>query len=402
MPPRLLFINRYAWPDESATAQMLTDLSEGLAARGRVVTVVTSRQRLDDPRADLPAREARNGVQVIRAWTTRFGRGNLAGRLIDYLSFYVSAFIAVLAHARAGDLVIAKTDPPMLGAVIGPAAWLKRAALINWWQDVYPEIAVRLGVLREGSLLVHLLLWVRNRLLRHARLNVVVGERMRAHLEAAAPGAAFAVIPNWSADLPHTAVPSPDNPLRREIGAGDKVLFMYSGNLGRAHPFDALLEAGERLRERRDLHFLIVGGGARLEQVRNEAAKRGLRNWSFLPYQPRERLAESLGAADVHLVTLDPAVEGLIVPSKIYGVLAAGRPSVFVGAASGEVAQVIEKHGCGRPAPHDDAAAIQRVIEQLAADPARRRDMGQRARNAFETAFTPTHAMQRWMEAGFV
>ena len=405
-PRRLFFVNRYYWPDESATAQMLTDLAEALAKEpgigGKVfppydVTVITSRQRLDDPHALLPARESRKGVEIYRLWTSRFGRQNLLGRACDYLSFYFSAALMVLGKVQRGDTVVAKTDPPLLGAVLAPFVWLKYARLLNWWQDVYPEIAVRLGVLRERGVFTRLLTSLRNASLRRAAHNVVVGDRMRQYLADTEPGnAPFTVIPNWCADLSFTPTPAPGNSYRRELGLAGKVVFAYSGNLGRAHAFEPLLQAAERLRARTDLHFLIIGGGAQRDAVQRDAQTRGLTNWSFLPYQPREKLADSLGAADVHLVTLDPAMEGLIVPSKLYGILAAGRPVLFIGAPDGEVARVIEQHGCGLTAPPDQPGKLEEIILRLAANPDVRRDLGARARAAFESEYTLPHAVRRW------
>jgi colanic acid biosynthesis glycosyl transferase WcaI len=207
------------------------------------------------------------------------------------------------------------------------------------------------------------------------------------------------VIHNWSPALAATAAPAPDNPCRRELGLRDEVVVAYSGNLGRAHRFESLLAAGEHLRDRRDLRFLIVGDGPQKAPVEAAARERGLANWSFLPLQPRERLADSLGAADVHVISLEPRLEGLIVPSKVYGVLAAGRPCIFIGAPDGEVAEILRRHDCGITVDPEDAVALVVAIEQLAGDPALRRRLGANARRASDAHFGAARALAQWREA---
>ena len=376
---KLVFFNRYYWPDRSATSQLLTDLATALTAAGHQVRVVAGNRTQDPAAARLTSRARERGVEIARLRVTALGRLGLAGRALDYLAFYLAAFAFVLMHVRRGDIVIAKTDPPLLGTVLAPALRLKGAALVNWLQDLYPEIAEELGVLRRSPFTA-LLRWLRNRSLRAARMNVVIGERMRERVQALVPSAAVTVIPNWSEPLACPPTPAPDNPYRQQLGLMDQVVFGYSGNLGRAHRFDALLAAGASLRDRRDVHFLVIGDGPQLPAVR-EAAK-DFPNWSFLPSQTRERLADSLGAIDVHLVSLAPKLEGLIVPSKIYGVLAAGRPCLFIGAADGEVAKLLQRHECGATVTPDDVDGLLQAIDRLASDPPMRLRLGANARLA--------------------
>jgi colanic acid biosynthesis glycosyl transferase WcaI len=394
---KLVFINRYYWPDRSATSQLLTDLATHLAGCGHDVRVVAGDREQDPAAARLPARTRERGVDIRRLRSSAFGRGNLLGRVLDYVIFYLGALWFVLAHVRRGDVVVAKTDPPLLGAVLSPALRLKGATLVNWLQDLYPEVAEQLGVLRP-SLFTGLLRRLRNASLRRARMNVVIGERMRERVLALAPGAAVTVIPNWSEPLECPPVPSPDNPYRRQLGLGSKVVFGYSGNLGRAHRFDALLAAGAQLRDRSDIHFLVIGDGPQLASVR--AAAQGFPNWSFLPPQPRERLAESLGAIDVHLVSLEPELEGLIVPSKIYGVLAAGRPCIFIGSAEGEVADLLRRGDCGATVAPEDVVGLVQTLQRYATDATLRSNQGKSALDA-SRAYALRSSAAGWEERVF-
>ena len=395
-PLRVIFINRYFAPDISATSQMLSDLCFALAPRGFEIVVVTSRMAYDSPETRLPAREMCHGVDVYRIWTTRFGRGALPGRACDYLSFYCSAWWTLMMIARRQDVIVAKTDPPLISLVGALVARLKGARLINWLQDLFPEVALHLGVVRAGAVL-GLLRQLRNWSLKVASVNVAIGSRMAQLLgEEGATPQSVAVIHNWADPGLITPTPSADNPLREEWGLTDQFVVGYSGNLGRAHEFDTMLGAAEILAADPSISFLFIGGGHGNGQLRAAVAARGLSNVQFRPYQPQRMLAQSLAAPDVHLVSLLPAMEGLIVPSKIYGIAAAGRPCIFIGDASGEVADLLEEGGFGLVVTPGDSQALADAIRQLQADPAQLQVQMSSARQYFEDHHTTEHSVARW------
>src|SRR5579862_6892775 len=181
---RLFFVNRFFFPDHSATSQMLSDLAFHLASAGIEVHVVTSTQIYDDPRASLPAYENINGVHVHRVSSTQFGRAALLGRSIDYLSFYRSVWRCLIQIARRGDVIVAKTDPPLVSVVALAAARRKGARLINWLQDIFPETAVELGVPFMRGPVAASLAVLRNRSLRDAEATAVIGHLMARKVEA--------------------------------------------------------------------------------------------------------------------------------------------------------------------------------------------------------------------------
>jgi colanic acid biosynthesis glycosyl transferase WcaI len=390
--PRLIFVNRFFHPDHSATAQLLTDLCLFLAEEGWEVHVVTSRSLYDDPSARLSPTEEVGGVHVHRLRTTAFGRGHVAGRAADYLSFYPAAFAPMLKLARRGDIVIAKTDPPLLSVVCALAARARGARLVNWLQDLYPEVAGELGMAVLKGPIGAPLRALRNRSLRRAAVNVAIGERMAGRL----PGAP-AVIHNWTDDEAITPLPFGHSPLRAAwgIAPGDFVVG-YSGNLGRAHEVETVLAAARTLRERPDVKFLFIGGGHHSGPLGTRVAAEGLTNVLFQPYQPRDKLAQSLAAPDVHWVSLRPALEGLIVPSKFYGAAAAGRPVIAVTDADGELARLVRAHGCGVVIEPGDGAGMARAITQLAADRQACARMGGQARAMIEARFSRALALQVW------
>jgi glycosyltransferase involved in cell wall biosynthesis len=403
----LVFLNRFFHPDHSATSQMLSDLAFTLAEGGSKVLVITSRQRYDAPGDALPAREAVGGVSVYRVWTSRFGRTNLIGRVIDYATFYLSAGWRLWRIARRGDIVIAKTDPPMLSVVAAPLCWLRNAKLVNWLQDIFPETAQVLDVGgRAARAPFRLMQRLRTRSLKAADMNVVLGQRMAERISTLGlEEARISIVPNWANGANIVPVPPQTNALRREWALGDAFVVGYSGNLGRAHEIDTLLEAmtvldgaapAQGASHSLPVVWLFIGSGALHDVLKAEVARRGLTSVHFKPYQQRERLAESLSAADVHLISLRPELEGLIVPSKFYGIAAAGRPAVFVGDENGEIARVIARHKCGLTVATGDGAALASTIRDLAANPDLCRWMGERARQTFEAELDKPIAVQRW------
>ena len=336
------------------------------------------------------------GVHVTRAWTSRFGRANLIGRAVDYLTFYLSAALALWRIARRGDVVIAKTDPPMLSVMAGPVAWVRGARRVNWLQDLFPEVAEQSGV-RLPRIAYRALRFLRDRSLRGADMNVAIGKRMAERLEGlGVPGARRAVIQNWADGQLIQPVPRAGNRLRAEWGLGDAFVVGYSGNLGRAHDHATMIDAIGRLRDLGTVRWLFIGGGAGLEALRRDAAARGFDTVAFKPYQPRELLALGLSVADVHLVSLHPGLEGLIVPSKYYGIAAAGRPAIFIGDGDGEIARLIARTDGGLAVPAGDGAALALAIRELAAAPERGQRMGASSRRAFEREFDREIAVGRW------
>ncbi len=420
---RLYFLNRYFYPDHSATSQMLSDLAFALAARGHRITVITSRLSYDDPTVRLPRRETVRGVDVVRIATTGFGRAGLVGRAADHATFMFATAWLLLWRLRRGDVVVTKTDPPLLSIVTTPIARLRGARAVNWLQDIFPEVATALGMARgrfSGTALGVVKRW-RDRSLRKASLIVAIGERMADVVRdlGVAPER-IRVINNWSDAQLISPVEPRHNRLRREWKLDDAFVVGYSGNLGRAHDAATIQMAIEatnggvqaspvvvsgrhalRLLPKAEpvVRWLFIGGGAQLGLLKVEAERRADGGVMFQPYQPRERLSESLSVPDVHLITLRPALEGLIVPSKYYGIAAAGRPAIFIGDPEGEIGRILRKTDTGIVVAEGDGAGLASAIRDLASDPQRCEAMGKRARALFEETYDLAFAVDAWQEA---
>jgi glycosyltransferase involved in cell wall biosynthesis len=277
------------------------------------------------------------------------------------------------------------------------ARW-RGALLVNWLQDLFPEVLQVAMVRANPPGWLKLLQGLRNRALRRARANVVLGRIMAERVNRQGIRLdRIHIIENWSDGARIRPVEKAVNPLRHEWGLEDKFVVGYSGNLGVAHEFESIMGAAEALSHREDIAFLFVGAGKQLAGVRQAARERNLSNVQFQPYQPQERLAESLSVPDVHLVCLRPDMEGLVVPSKFYGVLAAGRPCIFIGDPSGELALSLLQIECGTSVPSDVAARLAELIGSYASLPEQAEMMGRRARAAFESHFDRPRAVEKWV-----
>jgi glycosyltransferase involved in cell wall biosynthesis len=310
----------------------------------------------------------------------------------------------VLCIATRGDIIVAMTDPPMLSILATSIAKLRGARLVNWLQDLFPEVAEALftgGML--SRLVFSYLRRLRNRSLQYADMNVTIGELMAERLlRAGIPRSRISVLPNWADCESLVPIACIDNPLRTEWDLANHFVVGYSGNLGRAHEFETVLAAIDTIEREHvglgelSIKWLFIGGGYAFECMREETINRGLRSVVFRPYQPRQLLSQSLSAADVHIVTLRPELEGLIVPSKFYGAAAAGRPILFIGSRDGEIARLTERHTCGLSIADGDSTALADAVRTLARDPQRVHNMGAHARTSCEKFYTKSLAISAW------
>lgn len=383
--PRVCYFNRSYWPDTGATGQLLTELAEDLAGRhGLDVTVITGYPLHG---ADACASsEVRNGVRVIRARGTTFSPRRFTGRALNYLTYFVSALWAGLRIPKQ-DLTVALTDPP----IIGLAAWAARprAGMVFFCQDIFPEVA---GLLEDfRSPLVNALLDRVNRfLVSRATRIIALGDTMADRLVRGkgAKRDKITVIHNW-ADT-DAIVPSPKaNEFSIEHGLDRRTVVLHAGNLGLGQNLDVILDAASLLVDRRDITILFIGDGNRKSALQASAVSRGLANVQFLPFQPREQMRWTYATADICLVSLKPGLAGYIVPSKLYPILAAGRPYVAAVESESEVAALTTQHGCGLVVEPEDARGLADAIIRMADDAESRAGMGLRARRLAE-AFSRT------------
>jgi colanic acid biosynthesis glycosyl transferase WcaI len=354
--PRLLVVNQYYWPGVEATAHLLTELCEALADEYEI-RVLTGVLRGHE---HVPKQEARNGVEIVRVPSTAFERANLGLRALNYVSYIGSSLLAGLTGPRP-DLVLCMTDPPMVGDVGLAVAKRFGVPLLVISEDVFPEIATQLGRL-NNRVLVAALRQMIGLYLKNADRVVAIGDTMRLRLEAkGAPAERIRVIPNWVDTDAITPQPR-DNPWARLNNLTDAFVVMHSGNIGHAQNLETLVRASTFLRDLDDLRILIIGGGARYLDLVHLAHRLEADTLRSLPYQARDVLPMSLSSADLHFVGLAEGLSGFVVPSRLYGIMAAGRPAVVAADADSETAQVVERVGCGIVVPPSRPELLAEVI----------------------------------------
>jgi glycosyltransferase involved in cell wall biosynthesis len=339
--PRLLVLNQYYWPGVEATAHLLSELCAEMA-RDWDVTVVTGRLREIDC---APGKAVHAGVEIVRVRSTAFDRSRLSARAVNYVTYLVASLRAALLAPRP-DVVLCMTDPPVIGNVALLVARRFRAPLVVISQDVFPEIAVELRRLENPLVVGALKVAIRAYLTRADRV-VAIGETMRRRLEAkGAPAERLRVIPNWVDTGSVTPRPQA-NEWSSEHGLTDKFVVMHSGNVGHAQDLDSLVRAATFLRDLDDFAAVVIGTGARHAELVELARRLETDNVRFLPYQDRAMLSLSLSSASIHFVGLARGLAGYVVPSRLYGILAAGRPVVVAAQADSETAQVVAQTGAG-------------------------------------------------------
>jgi glycosyltransferase involved in cell wall biosynthesis len=376
----IAFFNRSYYPDETATGQLLTDLCEDLVrVHGCRVSVVTGWPKTTPFSPGLLRRETHNGVQIVRARGTRFDKRRFAGRASNYLSYFVSACWAGLRLDRP-DVVVALTDPPIIGLAAHLSSRRFGAPLVMAFKDLFPEVAALLPDFHSPTINAGLQR-VNRFLTRRATMNVALGETMRQRLieDKGAPPERTTIIADW-ADTSAIRPGPRQNPFSASHGLDGQFVVMHSGNLGLAQNLETIVDAAALLRDLPDVRVVFQGDGVRKEPLQQQVRDRGLTNVLFLPFQPKSALADSFATADLFIVSLQAGLAGYIVPSKLYGILAAGKPYVAAVEPACEVARLTTMHQCGELAVPGDAASLARAIRLLHADRSRAARCGMNAR----------------------
>lgn len=306
----------------------------------------------------VPRCEVRNGVTILRSGCAGARDESLAGRLKESWAFYPVA-AASLLRVEDPDVFLVQTTPPLIVVLASWIARMRGVPVVYWLQDLYPDTAEALGVLSPDGVLAKVLRKLHHNAMLRARSVVVPGRDVRERLlTSGVPGDRVVVLYNWADPELSATGKSTVERLRSKWGLEGKRVVMYSGNLGRAHYSEEILEAAAALSGRQDVAFVIVGGGTGWKWIREEAGRRALPNTVFLPYQDRQALGQSLAVGDVHLITQRAETVGMLVPSKLYGALASGKPVVFMGPENGEVARTLRESYAGLTVPPGDMKAF--------------------------------------------
>jgi colanic acid biosynthesis glycosyl transferase WcaI len=358
---------------------LLTELCEDLT--GRFEVTVLAGQPNQNPRNETfckNAKEQHNGVSIERVQHPQWGKRNLIGRAINLIGFLIAAFGRAFRVARP-DVVVVETDPFMLPLLGRWLKWRHGCGFIVYLQDLYPDVAVALEKVREGWL-TRFLRWQLTQAYRHADAIVVLSSDMQNRLvDWGLDRSRIFCIENW-VDTTSVFPVKGQNALRDRLGLQKRFVVMHSGNMGLSQYLGNVLEAAALLVDRNEIEILLVGGGATRSDLEVQANRLQLKNVRFLPYQPRDELAQSLSAADIHLISMHSQAHHCLMPSKLYGILASGTAVLAIAAVDSELAQLIRDHQIGVTIAPEDPAELASKLRWCADNRDELQKMGQRAR----------------------
>jgi colanic acid biosynthesis glycosyl transferase WcaI len=385
-------VSELYFPEQSATGYYLTRIAEALAQSGDV-RVISGQPTYAARGIRAPRTELRNGVAIFRCRATTFAKDQLLGRVINLATFTIAAFITGVLQFRRGDNVIAVTNPPTIPFVIALACALRGAHCYILVHDVYPDAMIAAGMLVERSFAAKMLRSLHRWLYRAVAHVIVLGRDMSTLIQrrAGTGACAITIIPNW-ADTDVIAPSSrADNTLLTQHRLDDKFVIQYSGNMGRTHGIECILNAAVKLSSSDRIHFLFIGSGAKREWLECEAGRLRVSNCTVLPPQRREDLTVSLNACDIAIIAFVPGMSGVSVPSRMYNVMAAGRPIIAVADEDSELALVVKEERIGWVVLPDHVDDLVAAILQAAGDPEMLAGMGARARQAAEEKYSYKH-----------
>lgn len=391
-------ITELYYPEETSTGHFLTKIAEGVAI-DHDVSVVCSQPTYSQRGMKAPTHEVHNGVQIYRCWGGRLNKDFLPFRIVNFLTISFSLFFAGLIRFRAGDEVVVVTNPPLLPFLVVIASKIKKSTLILLVHDVYPEVLVAAGITSPKSFIFKMVQGAARWLYHQATAVIVIGRDMgRMVTSKCQDKNKIHLITNW-ADLDVVSpLPRHENSVLKSHSLLDSFVVQYCGNMGRTHGLEYLLESASRLLHEDHLHFLMIGSGARKNWLEKEVVNRELTNVTILPRCPRESLNENLNACDLAVVSFVPGMSGVSVPSRMYNIMAAGKPILAIADADSELVAVVKEEGIGWVVSPGDVSSLMASIQDAKSDIKRLREMGERARRVAVEKYSFTKVIKSYRE----
>ncbi|HMF56404.1 MAG TPA: glycosyltransferase family 4 protein [Pyrinomonadaceae bacterium] len=367
---KILLLNQCFYPDVVSASQHLTDFAVRLASEGHEVTVIASRRGYDDASARFAKRETWKGIKIVRVPSLNLGKESKLRRSLNFASFLAACVLRLILLPRQ-DVVVGMTAPPLISFLAALFVQLKGGRFLYWVMDLNPDEAIAAGWLNERSVAARFLNAILVYALRRAEKIIVLDRFMKERILAKGiSGDKIEIVPPWS----HTDAVRFDAEGREAFRAAHdlsrKQVVMYSGNHSPCHPLDTLLGAAEKLQDNSEIAFCFVGGGSQFSRVKAFAAERGLKNILCLPYQPLDKLAASLSAADLHVVVMGEQFAGIVHPCKIYNILSVGAPFLYIGPTESHVVDLLPHLSeSGRAASHGEVdKVIRHILESAQSD----------------------------------
>ena len=399
---KILAISQVYWPDTASVSQHLADLLEAFASRGSNVSVISSRNDYESPKTKYSRSQSQNGVQIFRVLGTSFGKKSKLGRLIDFISFNISLTFALLLYPKGRyDTIIGMTTPPLVSYIGAKIARYKNKKFVYWTMDLQPELSIIAGYLKANGKSANSLQKKGDYVFSNSDLIITLDQFMRTHIERRLKQKAIIqVIPVWPVMKERYQGSREDNPFRVRHKFEDKIVIMYSGNHSVMHPIATLLDAALALRDDSRFLFVHIGGGVRLNEVKYYLKKHELLNLLILPYQPRNLIHYSLGAADIQVVTLGNDCVGYTHPNKIYGAMFIGKPILYIGPNESHISEILTDCEGNVSVKHGESAELISQLSKFAdMDEKTRELIGIKNQKYAETYFHPSVLVKKMVNS---
>jgi colanic acid biosynthesis glycosyl transferase WcaI len=382
-------VSELYYPEQTSTGYFLTRIAEGLAEHYEVCVLCSQPTYSSRGQTNSPD-EFLNNVCIHRCWSTLFNKDIFPLRIVNIATITFSLFMNGLRRFHNGDCVIVVTNPPLLPFAVLIASFLRRAKCCLLVHDVYPEVLVATGIAKLKSWPVWVIGWLTHQLYKRMASIIVLGRDMAALVQKKLNGIEIPIriIPNW-ADVDFIRPCKRwKNPLLEKLGFTDRFIVQYSGNIGRTHGIEQLVACAEQLKNNPTVHFLFIGFGGKKYWLTQRVKKLGLSNITIMDYRPRTELPVSLTACDVSIISFIKGMAGVSVPSRLYNIMAAGKPIIAVAEPESELALVVCEEDIGWVVSPGDIGGLRTAILAAKSNPNLLLQMGQRARLAAETKYT--------------
>lgn len=385
----IIFLTQYFYPDITATGQLLTELASDLTKLGLYISVYTSQPNYAIKKK-MPKYEIYEGVNIIRVPSTKFSKDSKIGKILNSLTFFISIFFKLLFSRNCAPLLIVSNPPflPLVGWILRKIKGQKYLFLVH---DIYPDIAVQLGYLKEDSLITNIWHRINKLIYTNATQIICLGRHMKNIINKKIGNSEkvdIKIIHNWADEDKIKPLEKKDNWFNKKYNLIDKFVVLYSGNHGLFHDLEIIIEAADSLRDNKHIVFLFIGDGGKKNKLIKMVEQRKLNNVIFLPYQSKNDIPYSLASADISLVTLGKGVEGLAVPSKLYSALAVGKPIITIMDEKSETARIVKEYNCGFTLEPGDVAGLVSLILKLSKEKELFNSLGENARKCFESHFS--------------
>jgi glycosyltransferase involved in cell wall biosynthesis len=395
----LSVVTQFFPPDYAATGQLIEELVKQLEPHGVNIEVFTSQPGYAFSLSKAPYLERIDGIKIQRSRSAQLCPGRIRGKLVNGVLYTLRALLYLLRAWRRNDILLVTTAPPFLPTVAYIANRLFKLPYVCIIYDLYPDIAITLGVVSKNHWIAKLWQAINQRVWLNAKAIVVLSPEMKQRVVESCPQVAhkISIIHSWANPEFIVPIPKQENWFAWKHNLVNKFTVLYSGNMGRCHEIDTLLEAAIELKDE-PVQFVCIGGGAKRQELIAKVHEKGLNNFTFLPYQDKDVLPYSLTSGDLSLVSLNPCSESLVLPSKLYSALATGRPLAVVCSPYSSLRQIMTEAQCGKAFNHGDGHGLAEFIRLLRRNPQLAKQMGNAARQYLESNFTPKIIAQQYLD----